>query len=63
MFSSKNGAGMMMTRPVFLDEAFSRKLDLSSSSSSSASSLLHQLNKSHEGSDFVLILLICVCIR
>ena len=50
MFSSKNGAGMMMvSRPVFLDEVFTRKLDLSSTSSSSSSLLLNQFNKSHEG--------------
>ncbi|KAG7580623.1 Tetratricopeptide repeat-containing domain [Arabidopsis suecica] len=53
MISSKNGAAMI-SRPVFLsdrvDEVFSRKLDLSVSSSSS-SSLLQQFNKTHEGDD------------
>ncbi|XP_010413233.1 PREDICTED: probable UDP-N-acetylglucosamine--peptide N-acetylglucosaminyltransferase SEC isoform X1 [Camelina sativa] len=55
MISSKNGAAMI-SRPVFLsdrvDELFSRKLDLSASSSSS-SSLLQQFNKTHEGDDDV----------
>lgn len=49
MLSSRNGAGMMISRPVFLDEVFTRKLDLSSTSSSSSSLLLNQFNKSHEG--------------
>ena len=49
MLSSRNGAGMMISRPVFLDEVFTRKLDLSSTSSSSL--LLNQFNKSHEADD------------
>ncbi|CAN8269855.1 unnamed protein product [Cochlearia groenlandica] len=52
MISSKiGGGGAMISRPVFFpDELFSRKLDLSISSSSS-SILLQQFNKHHEAED------------